>query len=368
MSRTRSTSASSKASAPDLAINEGLEGTHPLFGVAMRETPYAVVAAFRREVYARNKLSLFPHQAEWQLASEGWSLLDTPPSSPGDHFVTVTIPASDLGDRERPLHRFTERGIKCAVVRRLCLPRIGGVAHNLVDLAAYKGGKSYGAAAWATGFACLPNGKVEFIGLEYGTSEPEFNYLLDFLLSEDGMNMKHDSLQNDPRGGRMRLVLSNGAEFRVASWTRKESLKGKKRHAYIYTEAYQLPGIEVYNTIRQNLREHQGFAVFVTTPDKPWIATLHEKGHGADADWHCTCGVDARSNPFTYDQKARDQDDPEKGGGMTKERYAIAWGGMIGAYVGQVYNFQRGQMLFTPRTHPWLFRYSALVKEIRDGK
>jgi hypothetical protein len=329
---------------------------------------HRLVADFRREVYATCDITLFPHQAEWQLAGEGWTLKHEPPKATGDRFVVCTVPYEHSLPREPILKKFyvgdDAKAILCAHVRRKVVPRLGTgvIAHRLVDLAAYKGGKSWGAGMWATGFACLPDAKVEFIGIEYSTSEPEFNYVLDTLLSEPpyGMGMKYRTRQNDTRGGRMRLVLETGAEFKVASWTRKESLKGKKRDAYIYTEAYQLPGMEVLTSVTQNLRERQGFAVFTTTPDRPWISELHDRGHSkAHPDWHCTCGVDAEANPFTYDQVARDADDPERGGAMTKERFAIAWGGLLGTYVGQVYQFQRGQMQFNPFTHPRLYDHHA---------
>jgi hypothetical protein len=118
-----------------------------------------------------------------------------------------------------------------------------------------------------------------------------------------------------------------------------------------------LPGIECYTGVAQNLRARKGYALFATTPDRPWVGELHERGHGALPDWHCTCSVPASVNPFTFDQAAMDRDDPDLGGLMTKERFAIAYLGRLGDYVGRVFNFQRGDSsyLFTPEKHPQLW-------------
>lgn len=308
---------------------------------------HRLIAQFRARVYERAGLILFAHQAEWQLATEGWTLTDTAPTEPDQPYVTLRL----------------EDG---ALARRRVLPREGGIAHYAADLAAYKAGKSYSAGAWATGFAILPDAKVQFVGLEYGTSEPEYTYLVDFLCSEAGMNMKYDTFQNDKRGGRMRLKLKTGAEFEVMSWTQKEALKGKRIDAYVYCEAYQLPGFECFTSVSQNLRQRGGFAIFPTTPDRPWVAVLHDQGHGSDPDWHCTCGVHGRANPYTFDAKAFARDDPERGGLMTREKFAIAWEGKLGAYIGSVYDYQRGQRLFSPETHPHVWDPARLHQVIQD--
>lgn len=323
----------------------------------MTLTRDALIAQFRRRVATAADIVLFPHQADWQLASEGWTLVDAEPG-PGQHYTDVIVPADTLGPRSTVQDHRVVNTIPCAVVRRLIVPRDGGAAHVLADLAAYKAGKSFGTALWLAGFAILPE-KVHLIGFEYATSEPEFNYLADFLLSERGMNMKADVFHNDRRAGRMRIKLADtGAEFEVKSWERKEGLKGKKVLCYCYCEAYQLPGLECYTTLAQNLRELRGFAAFPTTPDRPWVGIFHDYGHGHDPDWHCTCAVDARCNPYTYDQRARDRDDPAKGGIMTKERFAISWQGKLGSFIGRVYDLQRGDAarIFTPATHPILWK------------
>lgn len=316
-----------------------------------------LVAQFRRKVYEAADYIPFPHQAEWQLASEGWALIERPPVA-GDFYHDILAPEDSTTPGTVIQDRRIINDIPCAVVRRAIEPRVGGTARILADLAAFKGGKSYGAAAWTAGFAVLPDAKIHLIGAEYATAEPEFNYLADFLLSERGMNMKAAKFHNDKRAGRMIIKLRTGAEFEVKSWERKEGLKGKKITAYVYCEAYQLPGLEVYTSLSQNLREQHGWALFPTTPDRPWVGIFHDYGHGQDPYWHCTCSVDARENPFTYDQKARDRDDPSKNGIMTKERYAIAWKGQLGKFVGRVYDFVRGDKsrYFSPESHPQVWR------------
>lgn len=331
-----------------------------MFDVRARDL---LVANFRRKVYEAIGHYPFFHQAEWQAASEGWTLLDIPPQ-PGDHYMLVGV-----GDPADTAFEVEQRHQSIIPVPRLLLPREGGVARHLTDLAAFKGGKSYGLAAWATGFAILPDAEVEFIGLEYATSDPEFGYLAEFLCAEPprGMNMPYYNLDHDSRNGRMRLELKSGAKFQAKSWKQKEQLKGGKKTAYIYTEAYQLPGMVCYTSVRQNLRQLKGFAAFATTPDRPWVADLHDRGHGAHPDWHCTCGVTDSANPVTFDQKARDAADPDKGGLLTREKFDIAHNGQLGKFVGRVYNVPRGSHLFSPGSHPLIFR-DDLVTAVNDAR
>lgn len=318
----------------------------------------ALVADFRRRVAIANGVIPLVHQAEWRLASEGWTLHPHAPRI-GERYEDVLLPLSSCPKGALVVGHQTIRDIPCVVVRRAITPRPGGAAKIVADLAAFKAGKSFYSALWAAGFAILGKScKVDFIGAEYATSEPEFNYLIDFLCSSDGMGMKYAKLHNDPDHGRMRLDLQNGASYVCKSWERPRQLKGKKRTAYVYTEAYQLPGLEVYNSISQNLREWRGWALFPTTPDRPWVGVFHDYGHGDDPNWHCTCSVDAKDNPYTFDQAARDRDDPELGGIMTRERFAIAWKGQLGRFIGKVYNFSKGDpsRLFTPESHPALWK------------
>ena len=322
----------------------------------------ALIAAFRSQVYATNQVTWFPHQADWQLASEGYTLLPVPVLDTKTPHTRVLLPVSALLDGEDALQRLTVNDISCAIVRRAIVPRPGGIAHVVCDLAGYKGGKSFGGALWLSGFAIVPY-KVHLVGFEYSTSEPEFDYLCELLLSERGMNMRASKFLNDRRQGRMFISLPTGASFEVKTWERKEALKGKKVLAYYFAEAYQLPGLECFTTIAQNLRELHGWGAFTTTPDKPWIGVLHDQGHGVDSDWHCSCNNDASCNPYTFSQRARDRDDPDKGGIMTRERFAIAWRGQLGHFVGRVYDCVRGQRQLSPLSHPQLWKPSILERE-----
>jgi hypothetical protein len=146
----------------------------------------------------------------------------------------------------------------------------------------------------------------------------------------------------------MYLDLPNGARYEARSWERKDTLKGKEIDAYIYCEAYQLPGIECFTGFSQNLRARRGYALFPTTPDRPWVKLLHDLGHGEDSEWHCTCSIPADCNPYTFDQRAKDRDVSL----MTKEKYAIHYEGQLGNFVGRVFNYQRGERGFNHASHP----------------
>ena len=212
---------------------------------------------------------------------------------------------------------------------------------------------SFGAAMWATGFAAIPDRRVKIVGIEYDTCAPEFEYLVEFLLSERGMSLKYASLQNRPKDGRMWLELQNGTRYEARSWDRKDGLKGKEDDAYIFAEAYQLPGLECYTDFKQNLDKRQGYAYFATTPDRPWVKVFHKRGHG-DAlfpNWQCVCGIARDVNPYAFNATAKEQDRLL----MTREKFAIHYEGQLGEFVGSVFGYQRGQRQFTTRTHPWLW-------------
>ena len=303
---------------------------------------HALVHEYRRKALAKYDATWFPHQAEWMLASEGWVLTDQAPAK-GQPSTLVMLEDE-------------------AIEPRLIVPRPGGPAHALVDLAGFKGGKSFSLAMFAAGFAGVDGAGVDFIGLEYDTSEPEFNYLIEFLLSERGLCLPTKSFRNHKKDGAMWITLKNDCHFEVKSYRasrKSETMKGKTRDAYIFTEAYQLPGLHVYSHIAQNLRQRDGFAAFATTPDRAWVRELHDKGHGKDPYWHCTCEIDASCNPFTFDQAARDRDDPDKGGLMTRERFAVAWGGKVNRHIGAVYDYEKGAQMFSPLNAPHLFTSEA---------
>lgn len=288
----------------------------------------ALITAFRERVCERMGVAPFLHQRQVWCAADGLEL--TGEEDPAG--VTVALD-------------------KDTIIRVGTRPRAAGRARFLADLGAFKIGKSYGAALWASGFGAVPGAKVSLVGLEYNICEPEFSYLCEFLLSARGLGLKPKSHVNRPRQGDMYLELQNGAVFECRSWERKDSLKGKENDAYLYCEAYQLPGIECFTSFSQNLRARRGYAYFATTPDRPWIKQLHELGHGADSEWHCTCSVPADVNPYTFDQRAKDRDVRL----MTKEKYEIHYNGHMGDFVGRVFNYAAGTRTFDRTTHPELF-------------
>lgn len=297
------------------------------------------ITSFRSQVCEQMGFTPFPHQAAWWLASDGLVL--------GDQLAAPDAPsmAVKLPTRE--------------IVRRAVLSRPNGRARVLADLGAFKVGKSKGAAMWATGFAAIPGGRVSLIGLEYDLCAPEFEYLCEALLSDRGMGI-NAPYRNRPREGHMWIDLPNGCRYEAKSWERKDSLKGKEVDCYIYCEAYMLPGIACFTGVQQNLAARQGYALFPTTPDRPWVKEFHEKGHGDPQwfDWHCTCSIPRSQNPETFDQREMDLNDPTQGGLMTKEQFAIAYLGRLGDFVGRCYNYQRGDpgTVFTPVSHPQLWR------------
>lgn len=297
-------------------------------GQVDNDTRDALISLFRERVCETLGVAPFKHQREVWLASDGLEF---------DGWGALAGPTVRLEDGN--------------IVHASTKVRSQGRARFLSDLGAFKIGKSYGAALWGSGFGCVPGAKVSLVGLEYNICEPEFTYICEFLLSARGMGLKAKSHVNRPRQGDMYLELTNGAVFECRSWERKESLKGKENDAYIYCEAYQLPGIECFTSFSQNLRARRGYAYFATTPDRPWIKQLHELGHGADPEWHCTCGVAADTNPYTFDARAKLRDASL----MTKEKFEIHYNGQLGDFVGSVFNYTRGSHQFDRTTHPQLF-------------
>jgi hypothetical protein len=277
----------------------------------------------------------FTHQAEWYAATDGLVLLDSPVPPHTEGAVEVM-----KEDRSKVWLPTTQR--------------MGGRARVVADLGSFKIGKSYGSALFYASFAVVPNARIQLIGLEYDICAPEFDYLCEFLLSERGMNLDAASYQNRPRDGKMWIDLKNGVRYEAKSWERKDTLKGKEIDCYGYCEAYMLPGLECYTSFSQNLRARDGFAIFPTTPDRPWLKELHDRAHSGDprfAEWHCTCGVSSKANPFTFDQEAMERDRDL----MTREKFAIHYEGKLGDFVGRVYGYQRGERTFSAATHPELF-------------
>lgn len=295
-----------------------------------------IATDFRRKVCEKLGLTPLEHQARWWAASDGQILLDCPPPTENSGYETVSVrlPDGQLGERA-------------------LAPRPNGRARVIAELGGFKSGKSYGGALWLTGFAAIPGARVRLIGVEYDMVSPEFEYILEFLVSERGMGLKTRSLQNRPKDGRMWLEFENGARFEARSWERSEAMKGKESDVHYFAEAYQLPGIECHTSIKQNLTARDGYAVFTTTPDRPWLSVLHDRGHGDPEfpEWSCFCGVPRSSNPETFSQKTMDQDRHI----MTREAFAVAYNGKIGEYIGRVFSYQRGDKQISPDQHKDLF-------------
>jgi len=299
---------------------------------AMRDR---IITEFREFLCRETEFIPFEHQAAWWVTTDGYDLTDiVVAKDPAVPSIEVRLPSGDLE-------------------RRLLRERSKGRARVVAELGAYKSGKSAGAGMWGAAFAAVPNALVYLVGNEYDMTTPEFDYILEALCSERGLNQKYKSLQNRPKDGRLWLELENGVRFEARSWERSESLKGKEVDAYIYCEAYQLPGIECFTSISQNLRVRQGYAVFPTTPDRPWVSVFHDNGHGHPdfPDWVCQCSVPASVNPYSFDQKAMDRDRHL----LTREKFSIAYLGKLGSYVGRVYSYQRGDRVLSLREHPKLW-------------
>lgn len=291
-----------------------------------------IAHGYRERIVEKLGTPPFLHQRKWWLATQGLELLENVQDDDG---VSVRLPDD-------------------SIVNMGYGPRELGPAHVIGDLGAFKSGKSYGAALWAAGFGAAPGAKVTLVGAEYSICEPEFNYIVEFLLSSDGMGLKYSNLVNRPKQGDMYLKLRDtGAIFEAKSWERKDSLKGKEVDVYLYCEAYQLPGIDCFLSVRQNLKARDGYAILPTTPDRPWLSEVHDHGHG-DPDypeWQCVCSIPRSQNPYTFDARIEAQDRKL----MTKEKFDIAHFGQLGDYVGKVYNYQKGTNVFNRVTHPELF-------------
>jgi hypothetical protein len=305
-----------------------------------------LMTEFRAFLCRKTGFIPFEHQAAWWATTDGYELTEVAVDPDGtEPSCEVRLPDG-------------------AVVTRQLVPRVHGRAKVVAELGAYKSGKSAGAGMWAAAFAAVPNALVYLVGNEYDMTAPEFDYLLEALCSERGLNQGYTSLQNRPKDGRLWLELENGARFEARSWERSESLKGKEVDAYIYCEAYQLPGIECFTSVAQNLRVRQGYAVFPTTPDRPWVQIFHDHGHGHRdfPTWVCKCGIPAMVNPYSFDQDAMTRDEKL----LTREQFSIAYLGKLGEYVGRVYNYQRGDRQLSLTSHPrlWLHRETTPSREL----
>lgn len=307
-----------------------------------------LMSAFRGQVCRKLGIVPFEHQMKYWCAADGLTLHPEPDPA----GVEILIPEVEVLEGEVITDKLIINQIPCLKVLRKITARSEGRARFLTDLGSFKIGKSFGSALFYAGFAAVPGARVSLVGIEYDLCEPEFNYLVDFLLSESGMNLPYDSLQNRPRDGKMWIDLPNGMRYDCKSWERKDSLKGKEIDCYGYCEAYMLPGPEALTSVSQNLRARRGYALFPTTPDRPWLNEFHKLGHGEDPEWECTCGTSAEANPYTFDPIAKERDRKL----MTREKFAIHYDGQLGDFVGHVFNFQRGSGQFSAGSHPDLFR------------
>lgn len=223
------------------------------------------------------------------------------------------------------------------------IPRLQGIARVLALLASYKAGKSAGIALYTSSFGLVDGFICEFIGLQYDTSEPEFLYVRDFLLRERGLNLKSSRYAMKPGTGDMEIVIADSqACFRSASFKEAQSLEGKERDMYVFTESYQTGGLRPYDELSQNLGARDGIALFPSTRKRPNVEVLHKHGHSSSPEFdhfHCTCNIDRSENPYAHDARARAAAKLT----MTRERYAVAWEGKPGTYLGSVYEYTLGE-------------------------
>src|SRR5258708_34610279 len=93
----------------------------------------ALIAAFRRRVYEKNGVTWFPHQADWQLASEGLQLLPLAYTGPVNaqriwQYTDVLSPDTELLDGENIVRHLTVNDVPCSIVRRTVVPRPAALA------------------------------------------------------------------------------------------------------------------------------------------------------------------------------------------------------------------------------------------------
>lgn len=215
---------------------------------------------------------------------------------------------------------------------------------------------------------CIPDCQLRIIGMEYRVARNEYEYLLDALLSERGASLfdardkpappgvlAYTRMLNNPDKGQMLLELNNGAKVECRTWERSHALKGEEVDCYVWSEYYQFPGIEAMLEIRQNLAARHGRNIIATTPDRPHIEEIIDRAKSNDpmyATWKCVTDIPRRENPlaFSYDKMI------EEMSSRTKEKWLIHWEGKTGEYVGSVYDYIRGQRVFTPQSHPYLWK------------
>ncbi len=335
---------------------------------------------FREQLLDITRKRPFPHQAAFWASLDGWLLTD----KVVEQYDLPTLDLDPYFEARSPIPHGTtdvfvwsadEADPQYRIERRELTPRTDGNARFAADLASYKGGKSWQGGLVLAADLMVPGTEWDIIGMQYTICEPEFNYVADLLLGDDGLNLPvkgrdgfngrmpdgspYPSLwcttyQNSVGVGRMKIALSNGSCLEAKSWESGEGLKGKERAGYLYAEAYQFGNIKPFATLKQNLQACDGKAIFATTPDDPWVDVLREMGESEmrqHRKWFCIGNVAREENPYTFDADEKEADASI----MTREQHAIAWEGRLGTYVGSVFEYTRDQRIFTPQTHPDLF-------------
>lgn len=322
----------------------------------------------------------FRHQAEFYLALNG-QRLGQEEYSPSDFKldsdlpIVAKLPEGDFFLIQQPVmsprtyDRFGEEvtedfpthhedgspEIEYRYVRMVDLPKVP----SLIGItAAYKAGKSDVEGKAAAAFGAVGGARVDIIATEYSVGEPEFDYLTDLLLSEDGWGLKTEGkLVRRPKDGRMYFTLAElGSHFECRSWDRVDALKGKERDLYVWGEFYQfIEGLEAVRSLAQNLSARKGKNLIATTPDRPTVDDLIRAGQRDDGPfqrWRVIADIHRKQNPYTFDFDEFLTDLRTR----TKEKFTISWEGASGQWVGSCFDFRAGTRQFDTETHPELWR------------
>lgn len=326
-----------------------------------------VARATRFEICAKWPFVPFRHQAAWWAAADGYLLTDEEesPDSVMDYWNPDADPWAKMGYHEMadlpPVVTvdgsqwwLIQLDDKSKVYTRL-KKRQRGPAKLLAQLGSFKSGKSSAAGLFVASYARVGKCRIDLVGNEYDTSEPEYDYTVDFTLSERGLNLSDERMVKNIQNGDMFLAVKNGCTYQARSWSVREKLEGKERDAYLFTESYQLPGLLVYNELSQNLDARKGLAIFPSTRKRPWVEELiaqHKSDDPAFDKVFAVWDIDRRQNPYTHS----DQQRAYAAATMTQEKFQIHWEGKGAQFVGSCFKYHRGQRQFSPKTHPELFK------------
>lgn len=236
---------------------------------------------------------------------------------------------------------------------------------TIVLSGAFKCGKSEVGGVVPGSFAICPGLKWDFWGMEYEICAPEFEYLLDALLSERGLNLPYvpdftgDELLGytrwkcEPKLGRMHLTLSNGTQFicrslKQAMETKSDPLKGKEMDGFSICEVYQIPSIQSVLGYRQNLAARRGYYVMPSTPDRPVMDEINDRADPGNEEYEAWIGVKEvprRENPFAFVLSDYIEDLQT----FSQEEITVYWDGKSGKWIGAVYP---PAQYFDTVTHP----------------